>query len=94
MSSENHIRDLIDRWPTRRAMSDEVGAKEAAVHKWARSGRIPSQHQAAVVAAAQKRGFAEITAEWMLLAHMRRDETAKRALASFPRADGEEAEAA
>lgn len=74
MTEESPIRELIDRWPTRREMADDVGSKEAAVHKWARAGRIPSQRQAAVVEAARRRGFDDVTAEWMLLAHARREE--------------------
>lgn len=63
------IQALIAEWPTRQALADEVGAKVDAVHKWAASGRIPSGWQAEVVSAAQRRGFAHVTAEWMLEQH-------------------------
>ena len=63
------IQALIADWPTRQSFADEVGAKVDAVHKWAASGRIPSGWQAEVVAAAQRRGLAHVTAEWMLDQH-------------------------
>ncbi|HAW53701.1 MAG TPA: hypothetical protein DCX29_01730 [Hyphomonas sp.] len=50
-------------------LAAEVGQEVAAVHKWASSNRIPAQHQAAVVAAAQKRGITYVTPEWMLNVH-------------------------
>lgn len=79
MTAENPIRDLIDRWPTRKVMADEVDASEAAVHKWARAGRIPSPYQASTVSAAQARGWLDVTAEWMLRAHARTEDGAPRA---------------
>lgn len=67
----NPIRDLIDRWPTRRAMADDVNASEAQVHKWAQTGRIPAPYQSCVVSAARRQGFEDVTAEWMLCVHAR-----------------------
>ena len=69
MENTNHIAELIKRWPTRRAFADEIGANLDAVHKWAQSGRIPSDWQLAAQKAASDRGFAEITPEWMLSVH-------------------------
>jgi len=71
MAHENPIRDLIDAWPTRKALADEIGANSDAVHKWAASGRIPSDWQAAVVSAARDKCLQHITAEWMLEQHRR-----------------------
>lgn len=69
MENDTHIKDLIDRWPSRKALADETGAPESSVHKWAQNGRIPSGWQKAVLVAAHSRGFDDITPEWMLSAH-------------------------
>lgn len=63
------IRNLIDRWGARKQLADEIGASLASVHKWAKFDRIPSSWQAAVIRAAQARGFIDITAEWMVMNH-------------------------
>jgi hypothetical protein len=69
MTSKSPITDLINQWKPRAMLAAEVGQEVAAVHKWASSNRIPAQHQAAVVAAAQKRGITYVTPEWMLNVH-------------------------
>lgn len=66
---ERKITALINLWPTRRTLADEIGANEAAVHKWAANNRIPSDWQARVVRAARRRGWREITPAWMIEAH-------------------------
>lgn len=71
MENISTIRDLIDTWPTRKALAEQIGANPDAVHKWAASGRIPSDWQAAVVIAARDKGLTDITAEWMLEQHRR-----------------------
>lgn len=63
------IKSLIDQWPTRRALADDIGAKVAAVHKWAEANRIPARWQASVVRAAQARGMHDINGDWMVEAH-------------------------
>lgn len=69
MKHANPIEHLIASWPTRKALADEIGANVEAVHKWARSGRIPSDWQAAVQRAAESSGISYATAQWMLDAH-------------------------
>lgn len=69
MQEQNRIKQLIGRWPSRKAFAEEVGADLAAVHKWAQVGRIPSGRQLHVLRAAQSRGFADVTPEWMLAVH-------------------------
>ena len=71
MAQENPIKELIDTWPTRKALAQAIGANPDAVHKWASSGRIPADWQAAVVIAARNEGMAHITADWMLEQHRR-----------------------
>lgn len=69
MKQTHPITDLIDSWPTRQALADEVGASVDAVHKWANSGRIPPGYQLAVSDAAIARGHDYATERWMLLQH-------------------------
>ena len=66
---EAPIKQLINRWPSRRALAAEIGANVATVHKWATAGRIPSNWQASVIRAAQDHGFSYVTADWMVLVH-------------------------
>lgn len=63
------IRNLIDRFGTRKQLADEIGANVASVHKWAEADRIPARWQAAVIRAAQAQGFADIDGNWMVAAH-------------------------
>lgn len=66
---ETPIKDLINRWTPRSKLAEEIGANLATVHKWAEADRIPAQWQAAVIRAAQARGYADIDAEWMVRVH-------------------------
>lgn len=69
MKHTNDIEPLISVWPSRQSFADEIGANVDAVHKWAKSGRIPSGWQRAVSKAALARGVSYATAEWMLSVH-------------------------
>lgn len=66
------VRDLVLLWgdPPSVAyekLADEVGGIEwSAVRDWARRGRIPAQHIDAVVNAAQRRGFHDVTHAFVL----------------------------
>lgn len=69
MSTDSAIRTLLNEWPTRAALADEIGANVASVHKWAKNNRIPARFQLRVVQAARQRGIAYATEEWMLRSH-------------------------
>ena len=71
MSEKSSIRELIDTWPTRKALADEIGANVEAVHKWAAANRIPSDWQAAVIVAALRIGMNDINGDWMVQHHAR-----------------------
>lgn len=71
MAKNTQITDLIDEWKPRKALADQIDANVEVIHKWAKWNRIPSEWQAIVVRAAQKKGLKHVTAEWMLAAHMR-----------------------
>jgi len=63
------IPDLISLWPVRTKFAQDVGVDIQVVHKWVQSGRIPSGWMRSVVDAAQDRGMAWVTADWILDAH-------------------------
>lgn len=63
------ITDLIDQWPSRRAMAAEIGTKEDTVHRWAQRGRIPSTWMEKVVIAARNNGLRHVTPAWMIAVH-------------------------
>jgi hypothetical protein len=69
MSEHSHIKDLIDTWPTRKALAEQIGANVDAVHKWAATNRIPSDWQARVIKAAQACGLTHVTGDWMVAQH-------------------------
>lgn len=69
MENTHPITKLISEWPSRKALADEIGAQEDAVHKWAKSGRVPPKYQRAVCDAALDRGLEYATADWMLSVH-------------------------
>lgn len=65
------VRDLILLWGdppgAYESLAADVGNIEwSAVQYWARRGRIPAKHIPAVVSAAAKRGFPDITVEFVL----------------------------
>jgi hypothetical protein len=76
MTEKPQITALIDEWKPRKSLAAEIGASIDIVHKWARSNRIPSEWQARVVTAAQRKGLWYVTAEWMLLAHEKQADAA------------------
>lgn len=65
--SVHSVRDLVLLWgnppsAAYEALASEVGEVAwSAVRDWARRGRIPAQHIDAVVNAAQRRGFHDVT---------------------------------
>ncbi len=65
----NPIHTLLGRWPNRKVAAEEIGAGLSSVNQWANRGRIPSTMQMQVVRAAQRRGFSDITSDWMLSTH-------------------------
>lgn len=69
MDKKNPIKQLMARWPRYEDFAADVGRSREVVAKWAFNGRIPSTDQAAVVHAAQSRGFEDVTADWMLRVH-------------------------
>lgn len=53
--------DIISMWPTAKAFGTDVGVSGLVARQWRRRNSIPSSHWRAVVDAAQKRGFTDVT---------------------------------
>ena len=51
------IKNLIDMWPSRRVLADEVGVNTDRVHKWALNNAIPAGFHARVIERGVARGF-------------------------------------
>ncbi len=49
--------DVIDLWPSARALAEDVGEKTASVHKWRQRDSIPGDKWLAIVTAAKQRGY-------------------------------------
>ena len=69
MENITSVKKLIGKWDNRSEFACDVRQNLATVHKWAQFGRIPSEHQAAVVRAARLRGLSQITGDWMIEVH-------------------------
>lgn len=55
MSGMDSFRDVIDKWPSRDEMADDLGEKVGTIHKWYARDRIPSEKWSALVEAGKKR---------------------------------------
>jgi hypothetical protein len=62
------VKSLIDEWPTRRTLAEEVGVSADRVHKWAASNAIPASFHARVIELGIARGI-PIDAELMVRLH-------------------------
>jgi len=50
-------RDIINLWPSMRALADDILESHDVVRKWAQRGRIPGHADLKIIAAAGRRGF-------------------------------------
>lgn len=75
MSEIQTIKALIDLWPSRKILADEIGTTVDRVHKWAQHGAIPARFHAVIIRVGAQRGF-RITAENMVALHDQSDEAA------------------
>lgn len=76
-AAHESVRAIIDLWPSRRALSEQIGTSEARIHKWAQVNAIPARYQKHVIAAAAARGFEGVTAELIVALHALPDACAK-----------------
>lgn len=82
MSKVSSITDLVNLWPTRAALADDIGVVSpevkvtaSQVHKWAEKNSIRAIYHKAVLLAAQSRGF-PVTAELIVALHAPRKDAA------------------
>jgi hypothetical protein len=62
------IKQLIDLWPARRVLAEELATTKDRVDKWAQSGSIPARFHGPLLRAAARRGFS-VTADDMVRLH-------------------------
>lgn len=75
MSEPSSISAVIDLWPTRRALADDVQITQDRVHKWAQVEAIPAKYHLAVIQAAAARGF-PVTADLLARLHAKSEAAA------------------
>lgn len=49
------FQEIIEQWPSRRELAEDVGVNLYAVHHWHNRGRIPARYDADLVRAAKRR---------------------------------------
>lgn len=52
------MREIIERWPTVKALSEDMGVEYITAASWKRRGNIPPKYWRRMVEAAHKRGIA------------------------------------
>ena len=57
------FREVIDLWATPAEMASDIGEKPGTVRQWRFRDKIPAEKWLPVAAAAQKKGFPQITFE-------------------------------
>lgn len=87
MEKTSTVKDLIDLWPTRAALADDVArhmhwtkVTAAQVHKWAQAQSIPARYHQAILLAASERNLS-VTAESIVLAHSLQPDTEEKGAA-------------
>lgn len=75
MSTVSSIRDLVNLWPTRASLAEDIcrlnpmlKVTTGQVHKWPETGSIPPRYHHTILIAARERGF-EVTAELIVELH-------------------------
>jgi hypothetical protein len=75
MENISTIREIINLWPKRQALADDLNATfddfkvtAGMVHKWAENGSVPSKYQHHLIECGLARGF-PITAELLVTLH-------------------------
>lgn len=90
------FRPIIKRWPSKSALAADLGLKHFHVQAWWHRDSIPGDWDTAIVSAAAKRGYEDVSLELLadtrakvvtarrLNARRRRDERAEHTEASAP----------
>ena len=69
------IKSLIDLWPNRKDLADEISVSVDRVHKWAQTDSIPARFHARILRAAEARGFC-VSADDLVRLHDRPEQAA------------------
>ena len=75
MTQISTIRSLLDQWPTRKDLADDIECSVDRIHKWVRSGSIPARFHGRVMRSAADRGIT-VSAETMIALHDKTNEAA------------------
>jgi len=92
MELPSTVKQLIDMWPTRKVLADEIGTSKERVDKWAQTGSIPARFHAAVLRAARQREFV-VTADDIVRLHDQTEGEAVSAVMDFVGGRGSRAKA-
>lgn len=57
MKKNQAILDILNRWPSRRAMAADVGKDIIVIHRWFQRESIPPEYDATLIDAAAQRGI-------------------------------------
>lgn len=68
MEKTTTITAIIDLWPTRSALAEDIHVTTDRVHKWAQKASIPARYHFAILEAARVRGF-DVDAELLTRVH-------------------------
>lgn len=66
LPGESGVRSVFCRWPTIAELAADIGAPLARVSKWWQRNSLPAPYMAAVLEAARRRGWSDITAELLV----------------------------
>jgi hypothetical protein len=62
----NTHQQIIALWPTRLVLALEMGVSEGVVNAWNRRNNIPPSYWNAIIQAAKKRGYRQVTGDLLL----------------------------
>lgn len=62
------VKSLLDEWPKRAVIANDLNVKVDRVHKWAQMGSIPQEFMAPLITSAGKHGI-ELTAQQLIEMH-------------------------
>lgn len=57
------FQDVIDLWPTRAALADDIGVSRVRVSTWRHRDSIPGEFWRRIVKAAKRNGYASVTVD-------------------------------
>jgi hypothetical protein len=64
-----NVTDLFALWPSDADLGRDIGVPYPTVSAWKQRGSIPTSHWPAIIRAASKRGYREVTADLLLSVH-------------------------